>query len=107
MNALREEFEEINGYDVYAYYRGRGMRKPEIIGFCENYVEFLEKKIIPNEDKIKENLMWHIPTSQIGQFLKETNPTGKPKTIVIKLFDGRTYFAPKSEFKSFSLDTNF
>ena len=51
--------------------------------------------------------MWHIPTSQIGQFLKETNPTGKPKTIVIKLFDGRTYFAPKSEFKSFSLDTNF
>lgn len=43
-NILREEFEKINGYDVYAYYQDRGMVNPEIIGFCENYVTFLENK---------------------------------------------------------------
>lgn len=75
------------------------------VGYTNHYVEWLYSKIYKN--KSENRLMWHIPTNQVGQFKKETNPTGKPTTIVIKLFDGRTYFAPKSEFKSFSLDIDF
>ena len=41
----------------------------------------------------------HIPTGNIGKFLKETNPTGKPITTVIELQDGNIYFAPSTEFQ--------
>jgi len=54
-NKLREEFEKNNGYDVYAYYQDRGMHNPEIIGFCENYVEFLENKITNKQKDYKLN----------------------------------------------------
>ena len=54
-NKLREEFEEINGYDVYAYFQDRSMQNPEIIGFCENYVEFLENKILNEQKDYKLN----------------------------------------------------
>lgn len=40
----------------------------------------------------------HLMTGNIGSFVKETYPTGKPTTWVIKLDDGRIYFAPKGEF---------
>jgi hypothetical protein len=33
-----------------------------------------------------------------GSFVKETYPTGKPVTIIVRLQDGRLFFAPKSEF---------
>ena len=58
-NILREEFEKINGYDVYAYFQDRGMHRPEIIGFCENYVDFLENKILkkPKDYKLNEELI--------------------------------------------------
>ena len=52
-NKLREEFEKINGYDVYAYFQDRSWHNPEIIGFCENYVEFLENKILNKEKDYK------------------------------------------------------
>lgn len=40
--SFREKFKQINEYDVYAYFQDRSMHNTEIIGFCENYVEYLE-----------------------------------------------------------------
>lgn len=37
---LKEIFEKENGYDVYSYDKDNN-----IIGFCQNYVEWLEQKI--------------------------------------------------------------
>lgn len=44
----------------------------------------------------------HIPSKIIGEFVKTTNPTGKPETTVIKTNDGRDFFAPSSEFQEYS-----
>jgi hypothetical protein len=63
------------------------------IGYTKEYLEWLELR-----QQTVPRIMKHKPTNQYGYFLKETYPTGKPTTIVVKLFDGRTYFAPKSEF---------
>ena len=41
----------------------------------------------------------HQPTGQTGVYVRTTHPTGKPTTMVIKLDDGREYFAPLDEFK--------
>ena len=43
---LKEKFELENGYNPYAY-----DKDGQIIGYCENYVEWLEKKIKENEPK--------------------------------------------------------
>jgi hypothetical protein len=53
--ALRQEFENKNGYDVYSWYQDRGMYNPEISGFCQNYVEFLEDKIDCITKKKRQN----------------------------------------------------
>jgi hypothetical protein len=112
MESFKEQYQKQTDKSPYVY-----NKRGELIGnfsYTDGYVLWLESKLsdaksLTNDYNSKKsiNLMWHIPTNQVGQFLKETNPTGKPTTIVIKLFDGRTYFAPKSEFKSFSLDTDF
>ena len=48
---FREEFKKENGYDAFAYDKDNC-----IIGFCENYVEWLEKKIakIDSKDDFKK-----------------------------------------------------
>lgn len=61
--SFRDKFKQINGYDVYAYFQDRSMHNPEIIGFCENYVEYLENilnlslksKLIVNGFEIRQN----------------------------------------------------
>lgn len=40
----------------------------------------------------------HIQTGNIGIFIKEYRPTGRPFTTQIKLDDGRIYYAPSCEF---------
>lgn len=44
-NIFRKEFEEVQNNDVYVYYQDRNMDSSLIIGFSQNYVEFLEKKV--------------------------------------------------------------
>jgi hypothetical protein len=44
---LKEKFELENGYNPYAYDKDE-----KIIGYCENYVEWLEKKI--KEDELEK-----------------------------------------------------
>jgi hypothetical protein len=46
----------------------------------------------------KLGLWLHVPTGQIGSFLKEYKPTGRQLTMQIQLQDGRIYFAPSNEF---------
>ena len=41
----------------------------------------------------------HIHSGVQGEFIKSHFPTGKPETTIIKLKDGRLYFAPSVEFK--------
>ena len=41
-NIFRKEFEEVQNNDVYVYYQDRNMDSSLIIGFSQNYVEFLE-----------------------------------------------------------------
>ena len=89
-------------FDEYRFQTEKNYNRVKAVDWIKS---FKKSPFTDIKDSIK--LMWHIPTNQVGQFLKETNPTGKPTTIIIKLFDGKTYFAPKSEFKSFSLDKNF
>jgi len=43
-------------------------------------------------------LLRHVPTGLFGTFIKEYTPTGKPLTTMIRLENGRFYFAPSSEF---------
>lgn len=46
------------------------------------------------------NLNIYKHSSGITGFLaREYKPTGKPLTIMIKLFDKRLFFAPKNEFE--------
>ncbi len=40
----------------------------------------------------------HRPTGNIGTFVKEYIPTGRGLTMMIRLDDGRYYYAPKVEF---------
>jgi len=40
----------------------------------------------------------HKLTGHQGVFVKEVQPTGRPLTTIIKLDDGREYYAPSSEF---------
>jgi len=40
----------------------------------------------------------HVYEGVSGELIKITYPTGKPMTFVIKLNDGRVYFAPSGEF---------
>ena len=40
----------------------------------------------------------HAPTNQYGVFVKEYKPAGKPLTTMIRLQNGRFYYAPSSEF---------
>lgn len=40
----------------------------------------------------------HAPTNQYGVFIKEYKPTGKPLTTMIRLENGRFYYAPSVEF---------
>ena len=44
-------------------------------------------------------ILKHLLTGNTGLFVRETKPTGKPTTYVIRLKDGREYFAPYYEFK--------
>jgi len=63
------------------------------------------KKICPNcgNDEfygLRAGLRFqHIENGNSGIFVKEYKPTGKPKTMQIKLDDGSIYFAPSDEFK--------
>lgn len=43
----------------------------------------------------------HCFTGNVGEFIKEYKPTGKPTTMQIKLSNGEIYFAPSIEFKQF------
>ena len=45
----------------------------------------------------------HNQTGNIGFFIKEYTPTGRGSTTQIKLADGRIYFAPSSEFKTYTI----
>jgi len=41
----------------------------------------------------------HKVTGNKGRFLKEYQPTGKPKTTQIQLLNGQIFFAPSIEFE--------
>lgn len=41
----------------------------------------------------------HKGTGNKGRFLKEYQPTGKPKTTQIQLLNGQIFFAPSIEFE--------
>lgn len=58
------------------------------------------KDSIENKGNISNRLLMHIITGNIGVFLKEYKPTGKPFTTQIKMEDGRIYFAPSHEFRA-------
>lgn len=45
-----------------------------------------------------KELYRHRLTNNVGVFVKEYYPTGRPLTMQIKLNDGRIYYAPKHEF---------
>ena len=46
-----------------------------------------------------ENVVYYRHVSGLkGSFVKETYPTGKPVTIIVRLWDGRLFYAPKIEF---------
>lgn len=44
-------------------------------------------------------MLRHRATGNVGLFLKEYKPTGKPYTTQIQLSDGRIYYAPSCEFE--------
>lgn len=46
-----------------------------------------------------KRMLRHKQTGNVGLFLKEYKPTGKPYTTQIQLNDGRIYFAPTHEFE--------
>jgi hypothetical protein len=46
----------------------------------------------------------HIPTGKVGVCIKEYKPTEERYTIQIQMDDGRTYFAPYSEFKPYKTE---
>jgi hypothetical protein len=49
---------------------------------------------------LREGLIFiHLQSRNKGVFIKEYKPTGKPRTMQIKLSNGEVYFAPSSEFK--------
>ena len=41
---LKEQFKKEKGYDAYAYDNNK-QGEPRVIGYCENYAEWLEGKI--------------------------------------------------------------
>jgi hypothetical protein len=58
------------------------------------------QSVSPNDAKpVLPAVFRHKFTGNVGYFVKEYEPTGKPLTMQIKLADGRIYFAPKHEFE--------
>jgi hypothetical protein len=48
-------------------------------------------------------ILRHVPTGQVGNFLIEFRPSGKPLTTHIHLSDGQVFIAPSHEFEEVGL----
>lgn len=94
-----EIFDKIEEIKELTYSRNIGLNEGEL-DFKETLTDWLLPLLKNNGALGGVSVIYvHLPTGNYGTLVKEYTPTGRSLTLMIKIKNGREYFAPEHEFK--------